>query len=392
MNFSRDAVLALQRHYLGALSTPARTWLEPLPPAHLAFAGSAIRSDREGCVLDFGTVDTSEGERRTIRVFRPGDRPAAIRVDEVPAWLRADWCDGAAGAALAVQIVDDAEGERAGTVTLWVRDDLGARLETLRVRIAVRPRNPVATIIFNGSTTPHAHDFGTDGGDYTIAVANRTSVPLVVRLADLPDWLELVVDGCSRRGPVAGVFFERTAPFRVVLRPRLLGRQSGSLRMQTNDPRPELCDIELHFTACVAPVRPHVRALGPPPLAIRSPKTAATQIRLENQGRSPARVTSGNRTPSMVTAATTVVPGARDGQPGTAVLPIRIQSSQLSPGPQVVPIDLHVDGGDPSEVRVLVHVTVASRQRRELRPEMIAALLALLLLTAVLFVAARGLP
>lgn len=392
MNLTRDSVFALQRHYLGALSTPARTWLEPLPATRLAFAGSAIRADREGCILDFGTVDSADGERRTLRAFRPGDRPAAVRVDDAPEWLRADWCDGDAGAMLAVQILGDAEGERSGALTLWVRDELGARLETLRVRIAIRPRHPFATIVFNGSTQPHPHDFGADGRDYTIAVANRTSVPLVVTLADLPEWLELVVDGCSRRGPLAGPFFERTAPFRVVLRPRLLGRQSGSLRMRTNDPRPQLRDIELQFAASVAPVRPHVSAFGPPPLAIRSPKSLNTQIRLENRGRSPAPVRCGSGTPSIAAVATTVVPGARDGEPGTATLPIRIQSSQLSPGPHVVVVELHVDGGDPSEVRVPLHFTVAPPQRRELRPEMIAALFALLLLTAVLFFAARGGP
>jgi len=57
MNLSRDAMLALERHFVGALSAPARTWLEPVPVSQLAFAGSAVQSKAGGCAVDFGTVD-----------------------------------------------------------------------------------------------------------------------------------------------------------------------------------------------------------------------------------------------------------------------------------------------------------------------------------------------
>ncbi|HEY0373095.1 MAG TPA: hypothetical protein VGD79_13910 [Thermoanaerobaculia bacterium] len=392
MTLSRDSVLALQRHYLGALSTPARMWLEPQRPARLAFRGSAIRVDDDGCVLDFGTVEFAHGELRTVRVFQPGDAPASIRVDEVSPWLHAEWAEDGT---LAVQLVDESEGERTGTVSLWIRDEHGARCESLRVRVAVQPRQPLAEILFNGAPAPLPHNFGSDGGDYTIDVANRTSVPLVVTFADLPEWLELEVDGCSRRGPVLEVFFERAAPFHVALRPHQLGRQTGSLLMKTNDRRTDLQEVELQFTSCVTPVRPQVRALPAPQLAVRAPKALATHIRLENWGRSPARVTCGNHPAALMVAVITDVPAARDGVPGTAVLPIRVHSSQLWPGAHVLTLDLQIAGGDPLQCSVALHVTVAAaaaRQRREIRPEMIAALIALLLLTAVLLIAARGLP
>ncbi len=394
MNFPRDSALALQRHYLGALSKPAPTWLEPLPANRLAFAGSAIRVDRDGCVLDFGAVDSMLGERRTVRVFRPGDQAAAIRVAEAPAWLAMEWMQGEAGALLAVRITEDAEGERSCVLALWVRDELGARRESLRVRIEARPRHPIAAIAFNGSTTPQPFDFGVDDRAYAISVANRTSVPLVVTFADLPEWMELTVDGCSRRGPLAGVFFERVAPFSVALRPGFLGPQKGSLRMQTNDPRPEMRDMELQFSACVAPVHPHVRVVPPPSLITPAGATVTTHARLENWGRSPARVTCKTGTSAVIATQIAPIPPARDGQPGTAVLPIRIVSSDLLPGAHTLVVDLHVQDGDPAHCSIPLRVSITPaipRRRREIRPEMIAALVALLLLTAVLFIALRGL-
>lgn len=394
MNFSRESALALQRHYVGALSNPAATWLEPMPASHLAFAGSAIRADRDGCMLDFGTVDSPAGERRTVRVFRPGDHAAAIRFGEAPAWLEAEWMQGQSGAVLSVQIIDDAEGERSGAVTLWVRDELGARLESLRVRVVGRPRHPIANITFNGATTPRRFDFRTEGGACEISVANRTSVSLVVTFADLPEWMELTVDGCSRRGPIAGKFFERIAPFSVSLRPRIFGRHEGSLRMQTNDPRPEMQNVELQFGACLTPLRPHVRAIPPPPLAATSGKPLVTHVRLENWGQTFARITCSTEAQSLTADAIAPVPGARNGVPGTALLPIRIASSDFVAGVHTLVMNMHIEDGDPSSCRVPVRVSIApaaTRQRREIRPEMIAALFALLLLTAVLVVAARGL-
>lgn len=390
MTPTRDSALALQRHYLGALSTPARTWLEPLPAACLAFAGSAIRRQSEGCSLDFGTVDAALGECRTVRLFRPGGRPAAIRISDTPPWLRAEWIEGETGA-LAVEVSEDCEGERSDKITFWVRDELGARLESLRVHITARPRHPLADIAFNGSALPLPFEFAT-AGIYTISVANRTSVPLTVTFADLPDWMEFQVDGCSRRGPVAGVFFERIAPFSVTLRPRFLGRHQGLLRMRTNDPRPELRDVELRFFSSVAPQRPHVRALAPPPLVAPAAKALTTHVQLENWGLSPAHVTCLTGAPSLTAGQIVPIPPLRNGQPGMAALPIRIASSQLAAGTHRLVVDLHIEEGEPSSCSVPLQVVVPAsspQRRREIRPEMIAALLALLFLTIVLLVAAQ---
>lgn len=390
MNLARDSAIALQRHYLGALSKPAVTWLEPLPASRLAFAGSAIRVDPEGCVLDFGAVDSMLGEQRTVRIFRPGDRAAAIRVDEAPEWLDAEWIQGGA---LAVRIAEDAEGERSCELALWVRDELGARRESLRVRIEARPRHPIAVFAFNGSATPQPFDFGADDRAYTISIANRTSVPLVVSFADLPEWMELAVDGSSRRGPLAGVFFERTAPFSVALRPGFLGPQKGSLRMRTNDPRPEMRNIELQFSACVTPVQPHIRAFPPPPVIIAAGTTTTAHARLENWGRRPARLACKTGTSAIIASPIAPIPAAREGQPGTALLPIRIIASELLPGTHTLVVDVQVEGGDPSHCSIPLRVSitpVAPRRRREIRPETIAALFALLLLTAVLFISFRG--
>src|SRR5438552_18899344 len=93
---------------------------------------------------------------------------------------------------------------------------------------------------------------------YVVTIGNRTSIPLVVTFADLPDWLTFHVDGRGRDGPIDGPFFERTAPFAVHLRPQHLGNHRGTLRLRTNDPRPEMRYIELHLTACVAAANPCV--------------------------------------------------------------------------------------------------------------------------------------
>lgn len=388
MNLSRESALALQRHYVGALSQSATTWLESLPVNRVAFAGRAIRADGECCVLDFGVVDTPKGEQRAVRVFQPGTQPLSIGVSEAPAWIVAEWSNEI----LTVQIADDHEGERSDDLTLRIRDERGARFEKLRVRILARPRQPFADITFNGE--PAAEPFGFDGdrGVYAIAVANRNSVPLVVTFADLPEWLELTVDGCGRRGPIEGVFFERKAPFVAYFYPRLLGRHGGSVRMQTNDRRQELQDVLLRFSADIAPLHPHVRAVPPAPLAAGS-KTVTAHARLENWGRSPARVAGQMTTPCATVPALIRIAAARDGKPGTADLPIRIAASRLAPGTHTLIVALQIEDGDPSRCAVPVQVVVAakpSRRRQPVRPETIAAFVALVILAIILLAAMRG--
>jgi hypothetical protein len=391
MNLSRDSALALQRHYVGALSQAATTWLESLPANRVAFAGGAIRTDGESCVLDFGVVDTPNGERRAVRIFQPGPQPISIRVSEVPAWIVADWSDETNASILIVRITADHEGERCDDLTLRVRDERGVRFEKLRLRVVGRPRQPFADITFNGDAAAEPFAFDGDRGVYTIAVANRNSVPLVVTFSDLPEWLELTVDGCSRRGPIAGAFFERKASFTAYLRPRLLGRHEGSVRMQTNDRRPELRDVLLRFSADIAPLRPHIRAVSPPPLAAGS-KTVTAHARLENWGRSPARISANVTTQCATVPALIRIPAARDGRPGTADLPIRVTASRLAPGTQTLIVALQIEDGDPAQCGVPVQVIVAarrSRQRPFIRPETIAAFLALVILAIVLLGAMR---
>jgi hypothetical protein len=125
----------------------------------------------------------------------------------------------------------------------------GGHIEELPVRMIARRSHPLARFDFNGSAMPHRFDFGTAEGSYELSVANATSIPLVVTFSDLPDGLTFEVDGRHRNGPIAGPFFERAAPFAVTLRPHLFGLPGGVLRLQTNDPRPEMRDVALPFAA-----------------------------------------------------------------------------------------------------------------------------------------------
>jgi hypothetical protein len=93
MNLSRASVLALQRHFVGALSTPSRTWLEPLPAPRLAFVGSVVRRGRDGCVLDLGTTGSPGDERHAVRISHRGAERLQVRLAAIPPWLHAQWQD-----------------------------------------------------------------------------------------------------------------------------------------------------------------------------------------------------------------------------------------------------------------------------------------------------------
>jgi hypothetical protein len=386
MSFSVYSALALQRHYVGALSKPATTWLEPVPAAQLAFAGDALRVDDEGCLLDFGTVDMPRGEWRSMRMFVPGTMPVSMRVSEAPPWVETELDGGR----LVVRITDDSEGEHTGTITLWIRDERGARLEKLRVHADAQPRQPMASISFDGDAVPAPFVFE-DGDTYTISVTNRNSVPLIVALFDLPEWLELTVDGCTRGGPLPGPFFERKAPFVLSLRPRLLGRHEGALRMRTNDRQSELRDVMLPLSAEVVPLRPHVRAI-PPAVVETSAKNVTVHASLENWSRTPAQVAASVTTQCAAVPAMTRVPAARRDEPGTADLPIRIAASRLAAGAHVLVVSLQIDDGEPARcsIPVRIDVTAIKPRRRFSRTETMATLFALLFLAIVLAAAARG--
>ncbi len=137
MKLSRDSVLALQRHFLGALRAPARTWLEPLPSTPLLFLGAAIRLD----TLDLGSVSSPGEERSRVRVCSRSAQRIDVRIAEVPSWLTARWLGvegdsvvmhgGDAGAPLEVRVIHDDERELHGALRFAV----GSHVEELPVRM-----------------------------------------------------------------------------------------------------------------------------------------------------------------------------------------------------------------------------------------------------------------
>jgi hypothetical protein len=396
MNLSRDSMLALQRHFLGALSAPARTWLEPLPSTPLVFIGNALRFDGEGCVLDFGSAASPGEERRRVRVCNRGPARIDVCVTDVPSWLRVRWvhsdgdtvllASGDAGATLELIAAHDAEHEFRGALGLRV----GSHIETLRVQLITRRSHPFATIDFNGASTPGTFDFGAEERPYTLTIRNATSVPLVVAFADLPARLTFEVDGHRRGGPMAGPFFERTAPFTVTLRPQSLGPHSGVLRLRTNDARPELQSIELAFTACLLAAKPRVRVISPPRMRMRADQTLTAEAQLENWGRAVARTSKEVVPRALGIRICPTIPAAHDQQPGRVPLTMRVAPAHLAPGAHTLSLSLRIEGGDPARIDVPVYIDVTPRRKPVLRPETIAALFALLLLT-LLFVIARGL-
>jgi hypothetical protein len=397
MNLSRDSIFALQRHFLGALSAPSRTWLEPLPSQPLIFIGDALRALSDGCVVDFGSVSSPGEERRLVRVCNRGAEQADVRLDEPPAWLMAAWLDrdgdtaslaGGESATLELIVPHDAERDFRGTLRFHIFD----RVEELHVQMTARRSHPVAQFDFNGSRVPALFDFGIDDRPYSLTVANAASIPLVVSFIDLPDWLTFTVDGQSRSGAIEGAFFERAAPFAVELRPHKLGVHRGVLRIRTNDPRPELQAIELDLAACVVAATACVRVTRPPArVRLRVDQTITVSAQLENLGRIAARTSKEAVPAALSIREAPIVPAANDGRPGSATLPIRVTPRNLGPGVHALTLTLRIKGGNPGTVDVPVQLDVVPPRRSVLRPEVIAALFALLLLT-LLFVITRGMP
>ncbi|HYC60684.1 MAG TPA: hypothetical protein VEK79_14055 [Thermoanaerobaculia bacterium] len=379
MNLSRDAVLALQRHFLGALSAPARTWLEPLPSPPLIFAGRDIRPAPEGCELDLGNVVSPGHARSLLHVFS-GD--GEIRLVDQPSWLTSRWVDDTS---LEVVIAHDVEREFRGALRFFAGD----RVQELGVRMTARSSHPFAQFTFNGSPEPAAFDFGDDDRPYQLSIANATSIPLVVTFVDLPAFLRFEVDDQHRDGPLPGPFFERTAPFVVRLRPCLLGSQEGGLSIRTTDPRPELREIELRFAAKRMAAKPRVQVTAPRRVRLRADQTFTATAQLENWGRLPARTSSPAIPRFLEIRAWPVVPAASNGQAGSAQLPITIAPARLAPGAHTLRVAMRIEGGEPAAVDVPVAIDVLPPRNSLLRPQTVAALLALLLLT-LLFIVARG--
>ncbi|HXA18700.1 MAG TPA: hypothetical protein VN380_17025 [Thermoanaerobaculia bacterium] len=285
MNVSREAMLALERHFVGALSAPARTWLEPVPASQLAFAGSVVRSQAGDCVADFGTVESPSCESRLVRVMNRGANPVLVHIGECPRWLAARWRDGAdgivpivacaAGATLELTAAHDSENEFQGRIRFLVSDEVTSRIDELAVRMTTRRAYPIAQFDFNGSPIPRPFDLGNGARPYRLAVSNSSSVPLTVRFSDLPEWLTFEAGEQRRNGPLAGAFFERRAPFTIQLWARAVGPQQGVVRLETNDPRPQCRSIVLLLSAHVErpASQPAVPVAKP---AIRNASSATT--------------------------------------------------------------------------------------------------------------------
>ncbi|MEO8382701.1 MAG: hypothetical protein ABI779_23790 [Acidobacteriota bacterium] len=395
MNLSRDSMLGLQRHFLGALSGQARTWLEPLPLPPLVVLGDALRPWAEGSMLDFGSVESPGEERRRVRVCNRGPEPLEVRLADPPAWLAAHWLEcggdsvtlasGGAGAVLEALVVHDAECEFRGSLRLVAGD----QIFDLRVSLTARRSHPVARFDFNGSPSAEPFDFGNGERPYRLAVANASSVPLIVTFADLPAWLTFEVDGRRRGGPIEGTFFERTAPFSVTIRPQTVGPHAGVLRVRTNDPRPALQNIELPFAAFVTAAKPFVVALPPSRVRVRTDQSRTVEARLENWGRSPARLSKETIPRFLAVTHCPEVPAAHEGQPGSAALSVRIVPANLALGPHTLRLSLRIEGGDPATVDVPVPIEVTRGRTSAFRPLTVAILFALLLV-ALLLVIARG--
>lgn len=277
MSLSRETMLALERHFVGALSAPARTWLEPVPASQLAFAGSAVRGSDGGCAIDFGTVDSPGCDARRVRVLNRGRESVDVTIGNRPSWLTVRWRDaerdavtiaaGRAGETIELTAVHDAEKRFDGCIRFLVDERGTPRIEELPVRMTTRRAYPIAHLDFNGSPVPRPFDLGNGVRPYRLAVTNSSSVPLVVRFADLPPWLVFEAGGQRRNGPLAGLFFERRAPFIIHLWARVAGRHQGVLRIETNDPRPQYRAIALQLSATVdapaASAEPETRNVSP---------------------------------------------------------------------------------------------------------------------------------
>src|SRR6201999_3075842 len=147
MSLSRDSVLALQRHFLGALSNPASTWLELLPPRRLVYSGMIVAGAGDDCLLDFGTVVSPGEECRTVRVSNPGAEALEVRIADMPPWTWAGWLEtstdavtiaGNGESTLELRASHDSDGAFDGTMQLAVTGRTTRRVEALTLRMVTR--------------------------------------------------------------------------------------------------------------------------------------------------------------------------------------------------------------------------------------------------------------
>jgi hypothetical protein len=400
MNVTRDAISALQGHFLGRLSAPARTWLEVLPPVGLVVTSAALRHGGEGSALDFGSVASPGEERHCVRIASRAPERIDVRLADTPEWMAVRWrgiegdlaCCTPDGSPATLDIVvrHDINAVLGGSIRLLIA---GATSGTeLPVRMTARRSHPLGEFDFNGSPLPCPFDFGFGRTPFVLSVRSAMSEPLVVRFADLPEWLTFEAGGRERRGPLEGVFFERSAPVTISLKASQVGHHKGSVRLLTNDPRPEWQSVELRFTARIQTAKPCVRAVSPQPFRIHGDENVVLGAELENWGSLPASLSASAIPAPLEITAVPPVPAARAGEPGRVVLPIRVHAARLDPGAQLLRVPLRIEGGEPPEVDVLIRLEVAAapKQNKPMRPELVAALFALLLLTLLYVFLLRG--
>ncbi|HEX7681811.1 MAG TPA: hypothetical protein VF713_27070, partial [Thermoanaerobaculia bacterium] len=402
MTISPESVRALERHFVGTLSLPSRLWLDCVPLLHVVVTGSAaLCGAGDGCAIDLGTVESPGAERQVVRIA--GARPEVVemKLGGVAPWLTARWLQVAgdairvesrAGAELELTATHDVlkKTDFAGVVGISIRDAAGDEWhEELPVLMTARRTQPLGEFNFHGTPQPRGFDFGTVDPlalaipPYELSFDSLTSVPLTVVFADLPAWLTFEVGVHRRTGPTPGRFFERDAPFTVAIRPRqtpdLIGAYQGSLHLETNDPRLALRSIDIRFSVCLEPAGPFLRAV-PDPVLITASRPLQTDVRLENWGRTPARVAVIVPPAVQVIGGVAAVPAAAGGRPGVGSLRLRVVPSQLSPGTHLLPLTLNVEGAMTLQVTVPVQVAPGAvrARKRGLALAAMAALFALL--------------
>jgi hypothetical protein len=385
MTLSGDSIFALEQHYVGGLQLPSSLSLVPVAVPQVVLTSDAFCNG----VLDMGSAVSPGAERRVVRVTPAGTGALTVALRECPRWTRVRWIGSDAAAVhLAGEPADleliaahDASGDRVltGELVLELTDAAGVtRSLATRVRLHARCGEAEGVYDFSGAAEPRPHDFA--NGPYTLAFRNATAVPLEVSFSDLPAWLQVTVDGHTRGGPLRGRFFTRAAPFEAAIAPRRIpGAHASPLRIETNDRRPQYRSIELPLSALVEPLAPAVRvhATSPPGQAVV----------LENQGRTPARLSPGAADAAIVTGELPVIPPARGGRPGMATLPVRIRPDGLAPGTHTLFFSVRVFDGDPPEISIPVQVNVRPPRRPRIAAELALGTVAVLLLIVWMFVA-----
>ncbi|HEY6141053.1 MAG TPA: hypothetical protein VI670_25125 [Thermoanaerobaculia bacterium] len=375
MTFDADSIFRLKRHFIGALSVAWRVRLDaaPSPRVLLTSGGGVLRGIASGCAVDFGTAASPGRERRTLRLAGLDSNVEAVAVAETPPWLVATWSASTSEVELVAEhdaaVVTNLRGDLRFLLTLAGGQ---TREEKLAVRLIARPTQALGRYNFYGHPRPQPVDFGVvDPADAAavreIVVEPLTSVPLIVSFHDLPAWLTFACDGEERRGPIAGRFFERPAPFRAALRPiasrPTLGPQRGAMRIRTNDGDPFFHDVALELSAIVEPRAPFVVAAAPRD-GEQTRRRFTAAARLENWGREHARMLVRELDPALEVRSLPVVPPAHQGRPGVAVLPIGIDAAKLGAGLHPLSITLGVIEGEPPIVTVPLRVNVVPRPPR----------------------------